>query len=269
MTEVMKSGMTFLQNLFRLFDMDNENFLVQDKWIEHLKGRLPSATGTPLRYPNRRPIQHDSSTSSSPNAIDRLRSGDFHSGADHKTPIKAVVRVAQEHIPFPGVASAFHVPHMSGLALVYPVVPINDHGTPLPPPPSCKWQGEKNNRASQQPEAAGNPLTPHRENGPASGRAALHQNPMLMRIYECSDSIPSCTGRHGSKWHTRGFITAGKVLAAFTLSGLGRRFPVRYPSLPTGGRRSRAREAPGTIKWNKMFNQHQFVQSLVTRKTGH
>ncbi|XP_053673530.1 uncharacterized protein LOC128723791 [Anopheles nili] len=31
---------TFLQNLFRLFDMDNENFLVQDKWIEHLKGRL-------------------------------------------------------------------------------------------------------------------------------------------------------------------------------------------------------------------------------------
>ncbi|XP_049548260.1 NADPH oxidase 5-like [Anopheles darlingi] len=31
---------TFLQNLFRLFDMENENFLVQDRWIEHLKGRL-------------------------------------------------------------------------------------------------------------------------------------------------------------------------------------------------------------------------------------
>ncbi|XP_065083543.1 NADPH oxidase 5 [Ochlerotatus camptorhynchus] len=30
----------FLQNLFRLFDMDNENSLEQDKWIEHLKGRL-------------------------------------------------------------------------------------------------------------------------------------------------------------------------------------------------------------------------------------
>ena len=30
----------FLQNLFRLFDMDGENCLVQDKWIEHLKGRL-------------------------------------------------------------------------------------------------------------------------------------------------------------------------------------------------------------------------------------
>ncbi|XP_055539502.1 uncharacterized protein LOC129726613 [Wyeomyia smithii] len=31
---------TFLQNLFRLFDMDNENCLEQDKWIEHIKGRL-------------------------------------------------------------------------------------------------------------------------------------------------------------------------------------------------------------------------------------
>ncbi|XP_062548461.1 NADPH oxidase 5 [Armigeres subalbatus] len=31
---------TFLQNLFRLFDMDNENCLAQDKWIEHIKGRL-------------------------------------------------------------------------------------------------------------------------------------------------------------------------------------------------------------------------------------
>lgn len=31
---------TFLQNLIRLFDMDGENCLAQDKWIEHLKGRL-------------------------------------------------------------------------------------------------------------------------------------------------------------------------------------------------------------------------------------
>uniref|UniRef100_A0A182M021 EF-hand domain-containing protein n=1 Tax=Anopheles culicifacies TaxID=139723 RepID=A0A182M021_9DIPT len=37
---IAKAKGTFLQNLFRLFDMDNENFLVQDKWIEHLKGRL-------------------------------------------------------------------------------------------------------------------------------------------------------------------------------------------------------------------------------------
>ncbi|XP_063702706.1 NADPH oxidase 5 [Culicoides brevitarsis] len=30
----------FLQNLFRLFDLESQNYLAQDKWIEHLKGRL-------------------------------------------------------------------------------------------------------------------------------------------------------------------------------------------------------------------------------------
>ncbi|TMW42412.1 hypothetical protein DOY81_012508, partial [Sarcophaga bullata] len=30
----------FLQKFFHLFDLDGNGYLVQDRWIEHLKGRL-------------------------------------------------------------------------------------------------------------------------------------------------------------------------------------------------------------------------------------